>query len=115
MERWAIPTHGIIGHSDMAPGRKQDPGRLFDWKDLADEGLAVFRGRSHAEILPFMVATKLFGYSISEPEAKSDKIESLTLEAFRQRFRPNAVGPLSDRDIKIISDLGQSYPFIVNS
>ncbi|MDT2083455.1 MAG: N-acetylmuramoyl-L-alanine amidase [Planktomarina sp.] len=115
MERWAIPTHGIIGHSDMAPGRKQDPGRLFDWKDLADEGLAVFRGCSHAQILPFMTAAKLFGYSISEPGANLDEIESSILEAFRQRFRPNAVGPLCNRDIKVISNLGQSYPFIVNS
>ena len=115
MERWAIPTHGIIGHSDMAPGRKQDPGRLFDWKDLADEGLAVFRGCSHAQILPFMTAAKLFGYSISEPGANLDAIESSILEAFRQRFRPNAVGPLCNRDIKVISNLGQSYPFIVNS
>lgn len=115
MERWAISMQGIIGHSDLAPGRKQDPGRLFDWKDLADESLAVFRGSSHPQIIPFMEAAKLFGYSISQREANSDQIESSILEAFRQRFRPNAVGPLCDRDIKVLSDLGQSYPFIVNS
>ncbi len=115
MERWAIPACSVIGHSDMAPGRKQDPGRLFDWKDLADGGLAVFRGRPHVKVLPFMEAAKLFGYFIPEQEANSEEIQTLILETFRQRFRPNALGPLCDSDIKILSDLGQSYSVNVNS
>lgn len=115
MNRWNIPSHGVIGHSDMALGRKNDPGRLFDWKDLADDGLAVFRGWSHAKTLPFIEAAKLFGYSTSKLKENSEKIEAQILEAFRQRFRPHAEGPLCNKDIKVLSDLGQSYSLDVNS
>ena len=36
--RHPIPARNIVGHSDVAPGRKQDPGELFDWKRLAAAG-----------------------------------------------------------------------------
>ena len=99
----------------MAPGRKQDPGRLFDWQDIANEGLAVFRGRPHAKVLDFIEVAKLFGYFVPEQDENNLLTQSLILEAFRQRFRPNAKGPLSSKDIKVLSDLGQSYPSNVNS
>lgn len=40
MERWGIAPEGVIGHSDMAPGRKIDPGPYFDWARLERQGLA---------------------------------------------------------------------------
>ena len=40
MTRWGIPPEGVIGHEDMAPGRKIDPGPLFDWARLDAKGLA---------------------------------------------------------------------------
>ena len=58
MQRWGIAAQGVIGHSDMAPGRKQDPGRWFDWQDLAKEGLAVYRGAPHSRLLPFAEAAE---------------------------------------------------------
>jgi hypothetical protein len=39
LARWDIPPLGVIGHSDMAPGRKRDPGPRFDWQRLARGGL----------------------------------------------------------------------------
>lgn len=41
-ERWNIPSYRILGHSDIAPQRKQDPGHLFPWKQLATEGLGMW-------------------------------------------------------------------------
>jgi N-acetylmuramoyl-L-alanine amidase len=41
-KRWNIPNARILGHSDISPQRKQDPGHLFPWKRLADEGLGLW-------------------------------------------------------------------------
>ena len=106
MRRWGIAAQGVIGHSDMAPGRKQDPGRWFDWQDLAKDGLAVYRGAPHSHTLPFPEAAERFGYR--RPEEPS--AEQTLLETFRQRFRPTATGPLGERDLQILSDLAQTYP-----
>jgi N-acetylmuramoyl-L-alanine amidase len=37
-ERWDIPDHRILGHSDVAPSRKEDPGERFPWAELAAHG-----------------------------------------------------------------------------
>ena len=42
LDRWRIGPAGVIAHSDMAPGRKSDPGPRFDWQRLARGGLAVW-------------------------------------------------------------------------
>lgn len=41
-ERWNIPGNRILGHSDIAPQRKQDPGHLFPWEKLAAAGLGIW-------------------------------------------------------------------------
>jgi len=41
-KRWNIPSSRILGHSDIAPQRKQDPGHLFPWESLAREGLGMW-------------------------------------------------------------------------
>ena len=40
-----IPTHRVLGHSDVAPGRKEDPGELFDWPRLARAGIGIWPER----------------------------------------------------------------------
>ncbi len=42
VRRWSIPAHRMLGHSDVAPGRKQDPGELFDWRKLASMGIGLW-------------------------------------------------------------------------
>jgi N-acetylmuramoyl-L-alanine amidase len=49
MQRWDIGPDGVIGHSDMSPGRKIDPGPKFDWLRLARQGLAVWPDQAPAE------------------------------------------------------------------
>jgi N-acetylmuramoyl-L-alanine amidase len=86
--RWAIPPAGVIGHSDMAPGRKADPGPKFDWRRLALGGRALWpvAGEAEGGWDPFGEAAAAAGYPV--PEEGRDMV----LEAFRLRFRPWARG-----------------------
>ena len=92
MQRWNIPPSGIIGHSDMAPDRKQDPGRRFDWQRLAKQGLAQQGGSSLAEIDDFRSHARALGYT-------ADCEDETLLKALRDRYRPQGTGPLCDKDI----------------
>lgn len=99
MARWAIPPHRVIGHSDMAPGRKSDPGARFDWRRLALAGLSVWPGL--AQPGDFFADMRCFGY----PDVDND----LVLAAFRLRFRPWARGPLDAVDAGMMADLAQRF------
>ncbi|OZA01025.1 MAG: N-acetylmuramoyl-L-alanine amidase [Rhodobacterales bacterium 17-64-5] len=86
MARWDIPAHRVIGHSDMAPMRKRDPGARFDWRRLALAGLSVWPENVEPDAAldqmdVFMLNAKRFGYP---PEASP----LFVIDAFRKRFRP---------------------------
>ncbi len=100
LSRWALPPEAVIGHSDMAPARKSDPGPRFDWRRLALAGLAVWPEPS----MPgdFTADLRSFGYP--------DGSQEVLLAAFRQRFRPWAGGPLDDTDRAIAADLARRFP-----
>lgn len=96
LQRWAIPPQGVIGHSDMAPTRKSDPGPHFDWRRLARQGLAVWpeAGDPDAALAHSLTA---FGYPEAPPETR--------LAAFRLRFRPWATGPEDATDRALAAGL----------
>lgn len=103
MARWAIAPHHVIGHSDMAPGRKADPGPRFDWCRLARMGLSVWpRADAALGDRPLVRSLRAFGY----PEAPADVL----LAAFRLRFRPWARGPEDMTDRALAADLARRYP-----
>ena len=84
MARWRIPPSGVIGHSDMAPSRKGDPGRRFDWRRLALQGLAVWPAGPGDAACDLAQSLDIIGYPAVTPEQR--------LAAFRLRFRPWARG-----------------------
>ena len=84
MARWRIPPSGVIGHSDMAPSRKGDPGRRFDWRRLALQGLAVWPAGPGDAACDLAQSLDTIGYPAVTPEQR--------LAAFRLRFRPWARG-----------------------
>lgn len=103
LARWAIAPARVIAHSDMAPGRKADPGPKFDWRRLALSGLAVWP-EPLAGALPdaeaFRAAAGRFGYPMADAQA--------ALAAFRLRFRPHASGPLAGEDVALAEALARA-------
>jgi len=88
MQRHGITRGNVVGHSDIAPARKQDPGELFPWGKLARLRLALPRPTRnlmdpHWSDGAFLLALERFGYDITEPEA--------AVTAFQRRFRPELI------------------------
>jgi N-acetylmuramoyl-L-alanine amidase len=54
--RWTIPDDRILGHSDVAPARKEDPGELFPWKRLAEAGHGLWIEPAAAPGAPLTIA-----------------------------------------------------------
>ncbi|WP_428545628.1 N-acetylmuramoyl-L-alanine amidase [Profundibacter sp.] len=105
MRRWAIQPERIIGHSDMAPGRKIDPGRRFDWRRLALGGLSVWPNPVSKPFDKTGLVDMLHAFGMT---AENDA--EILLKAFRLRFRPWASGPLDDLDLAMANDLATRYP-----
>lgn len=103
MARWGIAPERVIGHSDMAPARKSDPGPRFDWGRLARQGLSVWpKAGAPGDPARFTADLHRFGY----PDAPG----ALMLRAFRLRFRPWAQGPLDALDAAMAADLARRFP-----
>lgn len=97
MQRWSIGPESVIGHSDMSPGRKIDPGPKFDWLRLAREGLAIWQDHEPADADWESCAAQL-GYDLENPNS---------FDAFRARFRPWAEGPCDAEDARVAARLLQ--------
>jgi N-acetylmuramoyl-L-alanine amidase len=83
--RHPIPSWRVLGHSDVAPARKEDPGELFPWARLAKAGIGLFPANGGPERKPGNLGPDSlvrFGY---DPEAPPDKV----ITAFQRHFRPN--------------------------
>ena len=89
-----IPPHRIVGHSDIAPDRKSDPGELFDWPRLACAGIGIWpqpvpglaRGRGRGvgvvERAAALADLASIGYCVGPAN------EAVVVAAFQRRFRP---------------------------
>jgi N-acetylmuramoyl-L-alanine amidase len=87
--RHAIPSARVLGHSDVAPARKEDPGELFPWKRLAEAGIGLWPSRAASNLEAAALAR--FGY---DPDAPLDKV----ITAFQRHFRPNLLNGLWDQE-----------------
>lgn len=99
MQRHRITRGNVVGHSDIAPSRKQDPGELFPWMKLAKLRLALPRPtRNLMDPLwsdsAFLLALERFGYDMSDPQA--------AVVAFQRRFRPELIDGIIDGECRAI-------------
>ncbi|WP_230770251.1 N-acetylmuramoyl-L-alanine amidase [Sphingomonas sp. Leaf4] len=98
-ERHGITRGNVVGHSDIAPARKDDPGELFPWGKLARLRLALPRpakglmdpGWSDAG---FLLALERFGYDVT------DEVAAVT--AFQRRFRPEVIDGVVDGECRML-------------
>jgi len=97
MGRYRITRGNVVGHSDIAPARKDDPGELFPWERLAKLRLAL---PSPTQNLMdplwtdggFLLALERFGYDVSDATA--------AVIAFQRRFRPANIGGVIDGECR---------------
>jgi N-acetylmuramoyl-L-alanine amidase len=93
--RHAIPPHRVLGHSDVAPARKADPGELFPWAQLAEFGIGLwpdFSGAPRVNGAPGAALAR-FGYGLA-PEADVPLADVVT--AFQRHWRPAKVDGVMD-------------------
>lgn len=107
VRRYAITPANVVGHSDVAPARKQDPGEFFEWARLAARGLAAAApgGRDDPGWTDdaTIVALYRYGYDIADPAA--------AVIAFQRRFRPADISGRIDSECRcILSALLQIDP-----
>ncbi len=90
LARHPIPPRNVVGHSDVAPRRKRDPGELFDWVRLAAAGIGLWpQDGEPADADAAAVADMLaaYGYEAAGRE---------TVAAFQRHFRPAQVDGHAD-------------------
>lgn len=98
-ENHGITRGNIVGHSDIAPARKQDPGELFPWDALAKRRLALPRPRKNLTDplwtdAAFLLALERFGYDVRDGAA--------AVIAFQRRFRPECMDGAIDGECRAI-------------
>ncbi len=110
LARHPIPPQRVLGHADVAPLRKEDPGELFDWPRLAAAGIGLWPGPTEPRDPPGEAETKRqlaeFGYG------DLDDDPAAVVRAFQRHFRPNAVTGEVDAETagRIIALLGLLDP-----
>jgi N-acetylmuramoyl-L-alanine amidase len=105
--RWTIPNGRILGHSDVAPDRKVDPGEKFPWKRLALDGHGLWAEPDAAPGAPLALGdegTGVFalqagltrlGYD-SAPSGRFDGHTETIVKAFQRHWRPEGVDGVAD-------------------
>lgn len=106
--RHDIPSERVLGHSDVAPGRKVDPGEKFPWDRLHQAGVGhlvapvpirtgacLCAGDSGEQVEAFQSMLAIFGYGV-EITAVFDATTQAVVEAFQRHFRPERVDAVAD-------------------
>lgn len=95
LARHAIPARNVVGHSDVAPARKQDPGERFGWRRLAGAGIGLWPDAGASERVredAVAAALEAIGYDVADLDA--------AVSAFQRRFRPSLIDGAPDAETR---------------
>jgi N-acetylmuramoyl-L-alanine amidase len=108
LARHTIPAQNVVGHSDVAYLRKMDPGELFDWKWLAQNGVGIMpetsksllgvefkQGDSGTPVMRLQQALFNYGYGLKTDGVYGEKTEKCVL-AFQRHWRQERVDGIWD-------------------
>ena len=116
IKKYRVKKDYILGHSDISPSRKKDPGEKFPWEMLAKNNLALWHNLNKKEIKKFRNEKLLtifeqniflkninkIGYNTIKGLQFSKNLKYLTM-AFQRRFRQNLVNGKIDKECLLIS------------
>ena len=119
IKKYKINSNNILGHSDIAPERKKDPGEKFPWEYLAKKSIGfwhnlnkklLYKNRkikiSSNEKKTFIKNLIKIGYQIQKSkklDSYSEKNLNLITKAFQRRFRQDLISGIIDKECLIIS------------
>lgn len=116
IRHYGITPDNVLGHSDIAPLRKQDPGKLFPWKALAEQGVGAWpeplrvqkylAGRAPdapADVLTLQTALRRYGYDRIPLSGVLDEDTRKTVSAFQMHFRPENTDGTPDAETEAIA------------
>ena len=114
-KKYGIKSENILGHSDIAPDRKKDPGEKFPWRKLADKNLCKWHNLSSAKMKKkrnvkvsffekkiFLRNLKKIGYS-KIGKINKNSYEINVVKAFQRKFRQNLINGKIDQECLLIS------------
>ncbi len=115
---YKIKPKNILGHSDIAPERKKDPGEKFPWRELAKQRIGLWHSISSKKLIKnrgiklgkiskniFLNNLYKIGYKIKKSEKfKNQKFNSFIVKAFQRRFRKELINGKIDAECLIISN-----------
>lgn len=112
--RHKIPPQNILGHSDIAPGRKIDPGEAFDWAALHKAGFGLWldgvkiedvaslgEGSHDKAVAPLQKALAAFGYQIEADGHYGPKTKAV-IAAFQRHFRARLIDGIADAETQTL-------------
>ena len=113
--RYRVNRKNILGHSDIAPDRKKDPGEKFPWKELAKLKLALWHKLDEKKLKQyrhkkinssdenkFFINLQKIGYTRVKFKSRAIK-KRLIVKAFQRRFRQSLVNGICDKECLILS------------
>jgi N-acetylmuramoyl-L-alanine amidase len=110
-DRWTVPNARIVGHSDVAPDRKADPGELFPWKRLAEAGFGLWAeppaapgdpltlGEESTGVFALQAGLTRLGYDCA-PSGRYDEHTALIVTAFQRHWRQERVDGAADGETR---------------